>query len=203
MSSLANGASLDMSVESDDTVLQFRLEHQTILGELAAPPDLVLSQSAQFSYTYAENSDLNGEYTLVTTGYRKANLMSHSTYTYTLEKRPECGVYQKIDGPTASSTTSVSVSYFGTYSHNGDVFDHSLKITTEDYHKILKATGKANASDLKDYKFTYSGNTWTLNGQVQGGSTGYYATLGLKRGSPYFGTYYTPGGPYTLTFHAP
>ena len=102
-----------------------------------------------------------------------------------------------------STSISVSVSYFGTYSYNGYVFDNAFKITTEDYHKILKATGNANASDLKDYKFTYSGNTWTLNGQVQGGSTGYYATLGLKRGSPYFGTYYTPGGPYTLTFHAP
>ncbi len=74
---LKDEESLSVSIDTsqaNNTVIQFRENQKVLLGDIIAPrlASTTTATTAQFNYTNADNSDLNGLYTFVTTGCRKA-----------------------------------------------------------------------------------------------------------------------------------
>lgn len=101
--------------------------------------------------------------------------------------------------PSAATGISVTVQGFST-AHFSEIGSKLILDYEKDYNNILRAT-KQNASGLKNYKVTYAGKTWTLNGDVSKVSNG-VVYIGINGPSE---DYFLPQvpGPYTLTFYAP
>ena len=100
--------------------------------------------------------------------------------------------------PSAATGISVTVQAFST-AHFFEIGSKLILDYVKDYNNILRATKQDNASGLKNYKVTYAGKTWTLNGAVSIFSNG-VVYIGITNG-PYHLAQFP--GPYTLTFYAP
>ena len=100
--------------------------------------------------------------------------------------------------PSAATGISVTVQAFST-AHFLEIGSKLILDYVKDYNNILRATKQDNASGLKNYKVTYAGKTWTLNGAVSIFSNG-VVYIGITNG-PYHLAQFP--GPYTLTFYAP